>query len=99
MLDHNSLHTYFQTQLIDFVFIISTMLLHGTIGLLFYKLLSNRPVLKRLSSLGLIAGLLAPCFDIMENIVSFYFIANPKTIPQILLSSIRVSRLANLDYS
>ncbi|MEW9702726.1 hypothetical protein [Paenibacillus sp. SI8] len=84
MLEQNSLPIYFQTQLIDFMFILSTMLLHGTLGLLFYKLLANRPFLKRLSSVGLITGLLAPCFDILENIVSFYFIANPEGIPQVL---------------
>ncbi|MCD1258553.1 hypothetical protein B5M42_006865 [Paenibacillus athensensis] len=84
MLDHNSLGIYFQTQCIDFVFILATFLLHGSIGLLVYKLVAHRPFLKKASLVALAAGLLAPCFDILENLVSFYFIARPEAIPAAL---------------
>lgn len=84
MLERDSLNIYFQTQLFDFVFIVSTMLLFGSLGLLFYKLYSKITFLRRFSFVVLIMGLLAPFFDILENLISFYFISNPENIPNVL---------------
>jgi phosphoglycerol transferase MdoB-like AlkP superfamily enzyme len=85
MVERGSLHLYLHTQLFDFVFILSTLLLHGVLGLLLLRLHASRPRMRRFAIVVLIAGLAAPLFDVLENLVSFIFIANPEGIPNLLV--------------
>ena len=72
-----TLSAYIQTQHIDFVFIISVLLLHFFALLLVAKLI---PAISQWHKLSLIAALLstiAPLADALENLVSYLMLLNP----------------------
>ncbi|UJF33535.1 hypothetical protein [Paenibacillus hexagrammi] len=97
MVEHGSLSIYLQTQWFDFVFIAATFLMHGAVGLLMWKLHLNHRINRRLAAGILFSGLAAPVFDVLENAVSFYFIAYPNEITNpltILYSTFAAAKFA-----
>ncbi len=77
MLQQGSLDIYVQTQIIDFVFILSTLLLHGVVTLLLARLQPQASRLRRAAFWLVLVAPLAPVFDSLENLVSFVMLANP----------------------
>jgi len=84
MQDQGTLAVYVQTQVIDFGFIASVMLLGLMLGTLAARL-------GRAGSWGRMIGVVAAglaiagaCMDVIENLLSFLMLADPQSIPQFL---------------
>ena len=90
-----TLGVYWQTQFVDFAFIAATALLHYWLLLLVTRLL---PV-GRWRRIGLAAvgiGLLAPAFDVLENLLSFIALSNTTEI--LPVTAIVYSSFASLKF-
>lgn len=74
-----TLDVYRQTQLVDFAFIAATALLHFSLLVLVARLLPEG-AWRRAALVVVVIGLLAPAFDVLENLVSFIALAEPTQI-------------------
>lgn len=77
-----TLGIYWQTQFVDFGFIVATALLHFSLLMLVARLLSG--AWRRVALWFVLAGLLAPVFDALENLASFIALANPSEISPVV---------------
>ena len=81
LIENNTFDVYIKTQHTDFLFILSTLFLHFSVLLLvsrlYQKTSKGRGVLIVLALLSTIA----PLADTLENIVSYYMLANVLTFP------------------
>ena len=86
---------YWQTQFVDFAFIAATALLHYWLLLLITRLL---PVgrWRRIGLAAVVIGLLAPAFDVLENLVSFIALSNTTEI--LPVTAIVYSSFASLKF-
>ncbi len=75
--DHGTLGAYVQTQNIDFVFIVSVLMLHGLALLLISRLFTEGSRLRRWMVVAAVLSALAPLFDALENAVSYVMLASP----------------------
>lgn len=77
LLDFGTMDIYYQTQFFDFVFIATVIIMGFTLWMLFGSLIAKKSWQYKnryyLSLFLPIAGL----FDILENVVSFFMLANP----------------------
>ena len=78
-----TLDVYWQTQFVDFAFIAATALLHLALLALVARLLPAG-AWRRTAVALLVVGLLAPAFDVLENLASFVALANPTDISPIV---------------
>lgn len=90
-----TLDVYRQTQLVDFAFIAATALLHFWLLVLVARLLPEGGW-RRAALVVLVIGLLAPAFDVLENLVSFIALATPGEISPIV--AIVYSSFASLKF-
>ncbi len=74
-----TLDVYRQTQLVDFAFIAATALLHVSLLVLVARLLPEGPW-RRAGLVAVVIGLLAPAFDVLENLMSFIALAEPTQV-------------------
>ena len=72
-----TLSIYTQTQHIDFVFIISVLLLHFFALLFAAKLIPASSKWHKLSLIAALASTIAPLADALENLVSYLMLLNP----------------------
>jgi hypothetical protein len=75
--DQGTLGTYLQTQNIDFVFIVSVLMLHVLALLLISRLFTEGSRLRRWMIVAALLSTLAPLLDAFENAVSYVMLANP----------------------
>lgn len=73
-----TLGIYWQTQFVDFGFIVATALLHFWLLVLVARLL--RGAWRTVALWFVFVGLSAPAFDALENLMSFIALANPTEI-------------------
>lgn len=73
-----TLEIYWQTQFVDFAFIAATALLHASLLVLVARLLPE--AWRRVALWFALVGVLAPAFDVLENLMSFIALANPTEI-------------------
>ena len=91
-----TLGVYWQTQFVDFTFIIATALLHFWLLVLVARMLPAG-TWRRVAIAFVTVGFAAPAFDALENLVSFVALANPAEINPvvaIVYSSIAVLKFA-----
>ena len=77
LLDHGTLDMFWQTQLIDFVYIFATFVFTVLVMAAIYKMLAYSTSLQRFSWLMLLLMPLNAIMDVLENLVSFAMLANP----------------------
>lgn len=77
LLDFGTMNIYFQTQYFDFVFIATVIIMGFFVWMLFGSQLSKDSWLFKKRYYLSIFLPLAGLFDILENIVSFFMLANP----------------------
>ncbi len=77
MIDQNTFGIYFRTQLIDFLFIASVIIAGFCLWTLIARIFKTAPGLFKLANVLAFALPMAGAFDILENIVSFFMMANP----------------------
>ena len=77
LIETNMLDNYLMTQHIDFIFIVSVLLLHF-LGLVFVaRLLPSGHTLRKLMIVCALLSTVAPLADALENLVSYIMLANP----------------------
>ena len=81
MLERGTLGIYWQTQFIDFVFILSTILLHFMALLLISRAFAAGSAGRRAMVVCAFVSALGPLFDVAENLVSFVMLAQPLSFP------------------
>jgi hypothetical protein len=82
MLSNGTLGVYWQTQIVDFGFIASTILLHASALALVARLLPAATRWRRFATAMIVVGVSAPIFDVLENLVSFVLLQNPLEVSQ-----------------
>ena len=90
-----TLDVYWQTQFVDFGFIAATALLHFFALVLVARLLPAG-AWRRFAMALVVVGLLAPAFDVLENLVSFIALANPTDVNPVV--AIVYSSFASLKF-
>lgn len=102
LVDHGTLGTYVQTQHIDFVFIVSVLMLHGLALLLISRLFDEGSRLRRWMVVAALLSVLAPLFDALENLVSYVMLANPTDFAEgwaMVYSSFAASKFAMFSFA
>jgi hypothetical protein len=77
LLERGTLDLYVQTQHIDFVFIVSVLILHVVVLLAISRALPENSGLRRAMIIAAMLSAIAPIADALENGVSFVMLANP----------------------
>ncbi len=77
MIDQNTFGIYFRTQLIDFLFIASVIIAGFCLWTLIARVFKSAPRLFNLANVLAFALPMAGAFDILENIVTLFMMANP----------------------
>lgn len=77
MIEHGTLGVYVHTQIIDFAFILSTLLLHAVVLLILVRMQHRGGRLSKAALVLFLIAPLAPLFDALENLVSFIMLADP----------------------
>lgn len=97
MIEQNTFEIYFTTQLIDFVFIVSVIVA----GFAIWTFIANCfPKMSAFRSVGMKMAFALPvagAFDVLENLVSFFMIANPAAFANWLV--IPYSTFASLKFA
>ena len=99
MIDAGTLNIYWQTQLIDFIFIASFFLFGMIMPLLVRRLYKVRTIPYRIATLVATLIPLGTIFDVLENLVSFVMLAQPLTFPNwiaIIYSSLATLKFASI---
>lgn len=78
LIDQGTLGKYIQTQHIDSLFIISTLLLHGSVLLLISRLFLTNSKGRSIMVICALISAIAPISDQLENLVSYLMLANPQ---------------------
>jgi hypothetical protein len=78
LLEQGMLDKYLQTQHIDSLFILSTLLLHGLALLLISRLFTANSKGRKIMVLCALISAIAPVCDQLENLVSYIMLANPR---------------------
>jgi hypothetical protein len=79
LLDFGTMDVYYQTQYFDFVFIATVIAMGFFVWMFFGSLLSKNSWLYKKRYILSMFLPLAGLFDILENIISFFMLANPTT--------------------
>lgn len=78
LLEQGMLDKYLQTQHIDSLFILSTLLLHGLVLVLISRLFAADSKGRKIMVLCAFISAIAPISDQLENLVSYIMLANPR---------------------
>jgi hypothetical protein len=78
LLEQDMLDKYLQTQHIDSLFILSTLLLHGLALLLISRLFAANSKGRKMMVICALISAVAPICDQLENLVSYIMLANPR---------------------
>lgn len=78
LLEQGMLDKYLQTQHIDSLFILSTLLLHGLALLLISRLFAANSKGRKIMVICALISAIAPIADQLENLVSYVMLANPR---------------------
>ena len=84
MQEFGTLDVYSQTQLIDFGFIVTMMILAFCLGSLAARLGPDGGYGRRLGKLAGVSVIFGAIFDIFENLVSFVMLADPTGFPDFI---------------
>ena len=85
MIQENTFDIYFKTQLIDFAFIAAVILAGFTLWTFIANLHHKNSFFQKIGYKLAFALPLAGAFDILENLVSFFMLANPSNFSEILV--------------
>lgn len=77
LIEHGMLGKYVQTQHIDSLFILSTLLLHSSVLVLISRLFAVDSKGRRVMVVCALISTIAPVSDQLENLVSYVMLANP----------------------
>jgi len=81
LIEENTLGVYVTTQNIDFLFIVSILLLHFFVLLLISRLYPENSRGRSLLVICALLSAIAPIADALENLVSYIMLANPGSFP------------------
>jgi hypothetical protein len=82
MLDAGTLDIYVRTQIIDFAFIASVMILSALIGTLVARIGGAGSFGYRAGIAAAVMGIAGASMDVIENLISFIMLADPQEISQ-----------------
>jgi len=102
LMDMGTLDIYVRTQHIDFLFILSVLLLHVSALLLASRLFAADSCGRRWMVWAALLSALAPAFDALENGVSYLMLANPLGFPDslaLLYSSLAAMKFAMFTFA
>jgi hypothetical protein len=85
LIEHNTFDKYLYTQHIDFIFMVSVLLLHFFALLLVSRLFPSTSRWRTGMIVCAIASSLAPIADALENLVSYIMLADPLQFPAYLV--------------
>jgi len=85
MAEQNTLGIYKTTQHIDFIFILSVFILHFFTLVLISRLFPIDSTWRKVMIICATVSLLAPIFDVLENLVSYLMLASPVDFPNWLV--------------
>jgi len=77
LVELGTLNKYLIVQLADYVFMLTVFISHLSLMIAAYKILPNINLLKKITWAMIFISPMAAGFDALENIVSFFMIANP----------------------
>ncbi|MCC5976917.1 MAG: hypothetical protein JJU21_02540 [Salinarimonas sp.] len=100
MLDAGTLDIYWRTQIIDFAFIASVMILSALLGTLVARLGGVGSFGYRAGIAAAVLGIAGASMDVIENLISFIMLANPQDISQtvaVVYSSFAAAKFALLS--
>lgn len=78
LIEHGTLNKYLQTQHIDSLFILSTLLLHSLALVLISRLFTAESKGRKIMVVCALISAIAPISDQLENLVSYIMLANPQ---------------------
>jgi len=85
LIEQNTLGIYKRTQHIDFIFMLSVLLLHFSALVLVSRLYPRESLGRKVMIICAFISVLAPLSDVLENLVSYVMLASPVDFPNWLV--------------
>lgn len=78
LIERGTLNNYFWVQIADYLFMLTVFVAHVALMVACYRSLPARPFLKKFAWVMVFIAPMAAGFDALENLVSFFLLANPQ---------------------